>query len=283
MTACRVFVDADRMGAALADEIVAGIVDARARGERYLLGCPGGRSPRSTYAALASRVREQHIDLSGVVIVMMDDYVTEQGGTFTRVSPQMHCSVERFARDEILAPLNAGASSAIPDDALWMPDPRNPSAYDERLRAAGGIDLFILASGDSDGHVAFNPPGTSADSRTRVIELAESTRRDNLGTFPAFDSLDDVPRHGISVGIATVVELSRRAVLVAPGASKREAVLRIASAHGYDPEWPATVVAACRDSSLYADELSARDLRTHPAEEALPPTWAPTERNEVHT
>ena len=278
MTACRVFANADQLGAALADEIVAGILDARVRGERYLLGCPGGRSPRSTYAALAQRVSEQHIDLSHVVIVMMDDYVIEDGGSFARVSPQLHCSVERFAREEILGPLNAAASKAIPDDALWMPDPRAPGAYDTRLREAGGIDLFILASGDSDGHVAFNPPGSPADSRTRVIQLAESTRRDNLGTFPDFTGLDDVPQHGISVGIATIAELSRRAVLVAPGTSKRAAVRHIAAARGYDPEWPATVVTMCRNPSLYADELSA-----HPAEEALPPTWASTERNEVHT
>ena len=280
MTELRVFPDAGALGEAAAREIVQGIEDARAQGRTYLLGCPGGRSPRSTYAALADLVSERSVDLSHVVIVMMDDYVIKSGGAFHRVSSDMHCSVERFARDEILAPLNAAAGPAreIPSDAMWIPDPQDPGAYDARLRAAGGIDLFILASGDTDGHVAFNPPGTPAESRTRVIELAETTRRDNLGTFPDFTGLEDVPRYGISVGIATIAEFTRRAILVAPGRSKREAVHRIASSRTYDPAWPATVVLLCPDSALYADELSA-----HPAEEALPPSWASTERNEVHT
>ena len=280
MTALRVFPDAAALGEATAREILQGIEDARAHGRAYLLGCPGGRSPRTTYAALADLVRERFVDLSHVVIVMMDDYVIRSGDTFQRVSPDMHCSVERFAREEILAPLNAaaGPGRGIPHDSMWIPDPQDPRAYDDHLRAAGGIDLFILASGDSDGHVAFNPPGAPADSRTRVIELAETTRRDNLGTFPDFRGLDDVPHYGISVGIATIAEFTRKAILVAPGRSKRAAVQRITSSPGYDPEWPATVLLLCSDSALYADELSAP-----PDEEAPPPSWASTERNEVHT
>ena len=153
-----------------------------------------------------------------------------------------------------------------------------PPAYDVRLRDAGGINLFILASGDSDGHVAFNPPGSPRDSRTRVIDLAESTRRDNLGTFPDFTGLDDVPRQGISVGISTIIDNTYRAVLVAPGESKHMAVHRIAAVDEYDPDWPASVLVCCRQPSLYADLLSAPS-----PEEAASPSWAPTERNEVHT
>jgi len=280
MTSLRIFRDAAALGDELAGEIVAGIEDARVAGRHYLLGCPGGRSPRSTYAALAQLVAQQRVDLSHVIVVMMDDYVVEVDGAFARVSPDLHCSVERFARWEIQAPLNAaaGPGRGIPDDAIWIPDPSEPEAYDDALTAAGGIDLFILASGDSDGHVAFNPPGTSAQSHTRVISLAESTRRDNLGTFPEFAHINDVPHFGVSVGIATIIEQARRAVLVAPGASKREAVARIAAAAHYDAFWPATVLSECRSPSLYADHLSA-----HPAEDAPPPSGAPHERNEVHT
>lgn len=280
MTQLRVFPDATALGVAVAAEIVSGIDSARERGRHYLLGCPGGRSPRSTYAALAALIREQSVDLSHVVIVMMDDYVVRVGEEFDRVPADLHCSVERFAREEILAPLNAaaGLGRGIPGEHLWLPDAQDPGAYDDRLRDAGGIDLFILASGDSDGHVAFNPPGTPLTSRTRVIELADTTRRDNLGTFPDFTGIDDVPLYGISVGIATIAEFSRRAVLVAPGASKREAVQRIAAARDYDPQWPATVLAQCSHPALYADELSAQ-----PDEVAPPPSWASTERNEVHT
>ncbi|MFM1966243.1 MAG: hypothetical protein RL134_1968, partial [Actinomycetota bacterium] len=205
MTELTVFPDAEDMGTALASEIAAGIEDASAHGRRYLLGCPGGRSPRTTYAALARIVAERSLDLSHLVIVMMDDYAERDGDVFRRVDPALHCSVEGFALREIVGPLDRAARVGIPPEHLWVPDPADPESYDARLRDAGGVDLFILASGDSDGHIAFNPPGTSRDSRTRIIELAESTRRDNLGTFPEFGSLDAVPRYGISVGVATIV------------------------------------------------------------------------------
>lgn len=280
MTELRVFPDAEDMGAGLAGEIAAGIEDARARGRRYLLGCPGGRSPRTTYAALARIVAERSLDLSHLVIVMMDDYVERDGDTYRRVDPGLHCSVEGFALREIVGPLEraAGAGGGISPDHIWIPDPADPESYDSRLREAGGVDLFILASGDSDGHIAFNPPGSARDSRTRVIELAESTRRDNLGTFPEFASLDAVPRYGISVGVATIIEVSRRAVLVAPGPSKVEAVRRIAAADDYDPSWPATLLACCRNPALFADTLSAPSSRRDHV-----PDGAPTGRNEVHS
>jgi glucosamine-6-phosphate deaminase len=278
MTELTVFADAEGMGEALAGEIAAGIEEARVQGRRYLLGCPGGRSPRTTYAALARIVAERSLDLSHLVIVMMDDYVEREGDTFRRVDPALHCSVEGFALREIVGPLDRAASIGIPMHHLWMPDPVDPEAYDVRLRDAGGVDLFILASGDSDGHIAFNPPGSGRDSRTRIIELAESTRRDNLGTFPDFGSLDAVPRYGISVGIATIIEVSQQAVLVAPGPSKVEAVRRISEASDYDPAWPATLLACCRRPSLFADTLSAPSRKGDHV-----PDEAPTGRNEVHS
>lgn len=274
-----IFLDADAIGLALAREIVAGIEGARTKGQQYVLGCPGGRSPRTTYAALARLVAERSLDLSHLVIAMMDDYLVPEGDSFRRVDPALHCSVEGFALREIVGPLDraAGPGTGISPEHLWLPDPNDPAAYEARLADAGGIDLFILASGDSDGHIAFNPPGAARDSRTRIIELAESTRRDNLGTFPEFGSLRAVPRYGVSVGIATIAEHAQRAVLVAPGRSKAEAVRRIAAAGEYDPQWPATILACCRDHALYADTQSAPSIRGDHV-----PTAAPTGRNEVH-
>src|SRR5207237_3790602 len=121
-----------------------------------------------------------------------------------------------FALREIAAPLG------IPEERVWLPDPQDPSAYDERIAAAGGIDLFLLASGASDGHVAFLPPGSPRDGGTSVVELAETTRTDNLATFPRFAALDEVPLHGVSVGLATIAG-ARAARLVLHGPGKREA------------------------------------------------------------
>jgi glucosamine-6-phosphate deaminase len=256
-----VFADSGALGRALATEIADGIELAARQGRPYVLGCPGGRSPQTTYAALADEVTARAADLRHVVIVMMDDYVVPDGpGRFRRVDADLPYSCERFGRVEIAGRLNAaaGAGRGITADRLWVPDPADPGAYDERITGTGGVDLFVLASGAGDGHVAFNPPGTAATTRTRVVALAESTRRDNLATFPSFGGVDDVPRHGVTVGIATLREQSRRAVMIAHGAGKAEAARHLVAAEGYDPDWPATVVGECARPALYLDEAAAR-------------------------
>jgi glucosamine-6-phosphate deaminase len=141
-------------------------------------------------------------------------------------------------------------------DSVWFPDPVDPSAYDRRIADAGGIDFFLLASGASDGHVAFNPPGSPRESRTRIIQLPESTRRDNLQTFPAFGTLAAVPTHGISVGIDTIAA-AKEAVMVLWGKSKAESLRRIEATQGYDSAWPATVIHECTRAEILIDRDTA--------------------------
>ena len=138
-----------------------------------------------------------------------------------------------------------------------MPDPSAPEAYDRRLATVGGIDLFLLASGAGDGHVAFNPPGSPRDSSSRIVELAEQTRRDNLATFPDFKSIAEVPSHGITIGIASIAELSKAAVMIVWGEGKRIAFRRLSQASAYDPSWPATIAVECLNAELHADRNAA--------------------------
>ncbi len=89
------------------------------------------------------------------------------------------------------------------------------------------------------------------------MALAETTRRDNLATFPAFASLAEVPRHGVSVGLGTIAGLSREAVMVVTGSHKREAARRLLASTGFDRAWPATILHRCRDARLWLDEAAA--------------------------
>jgi glucosamine-6-phosphate deaminase len=231
----RVFADPDELGETLAGEIVA----AYDRGEgRFLLGCPGGRSLRSTYRALARHRPALH----RLVVVMMDEYVVDGA----EPPPDAHYSCRRFAREELEAPLGLRA------EHVWIPDPADPAAYDREIAAAGGIDLFLLASGASDGHVAFVPPGSPGEGRTSVVTLAETTRRDNVATFPEFTSVDDVPRHGVSVGLGTIAD-ARRVRLVLHGRDKRHAAERLLALDRFDPDWPASIVHDCADAEIWLD------------------------------
>jgi glucosamine-6-phosphate deaminase len=229
----RVFADAGELGAALARDV---LVRYDATDRPYLLGCPGGRSLRTTYRALAEAGRP----LDRLVVVMMDEYVG--------APPEAHHSCTRFAYEEIAGPLGAAE--------VWLPDADDPAAYDARISEAGGVDLFLLASGASDGHVAFVPPGSPRDGRTSVIPLATSTRQDNLGTFPGFRSLDDVPLRGVSVGLGTIAE-ARTLRLVLHGAGKRAAAARLLGLNGFDPSWPASVVHDHPDAEIWIDKEAA--------------------------
>ena len=99
----------------------------------------------------------------------MDEYLIDDGGGHLHPPPlDAHFSVAGFAARETIGPLNAAGSPGrgIDRHHFWHAGLDNPAGFDERLAAAGGIDLFILASGDSGGHIAFNPPGSDANCRT---------------------------------------------------------------------------------------------------------------------
>jgi glucosamine-6-phosphate deaminase len=227
-----------------------------------LLGCPSGRSPSSTYAALAEIVAAERLDLSHLVIVMMDDYlVRAEDGSLGHEDERAEHSCRRFGREQIVALLSAaaGPGRGVPAAGLWFPDPAVPDGYDDRISEAGGIDVFLLASGATDGHVAFNAPGSPRSSRTRVVELPDSTRSDNLATFPSFGGdLDRVPSYGVTVGISTIADLSREVVLLLHGADKATAAERLANAGTYDQDWPATVFVECREAHFFVDATAAQ-------------------------
>lgn len=247
------------IGAKLAPRIVEGIRAANTAGRAYVLGCPGGRSPMPVYEALGERLAAQPLDCSKLVIAMMDEYLLGKAGALAPPPASAHYSCRGFGEREILGRINAGLPEAwrIRPENFWMPDPSDPADYDRKLADAGGVDLFLLASGAGDGHIAFNPPGSPRDSRSRIVKLAEQTRRDNLATFPNFGSIDEVPGHGITIGIASIAELSKSVVMIVWGKGKRTAYRHLSAAAAYDPSWPATILAECRDAELHADRDAA--------------------------
>jgi glucosamine-6-phosphate deaminase len=256
-TPVTVYADADALGEALALEILAGIAAVPAGG-RYLLGCPGGRSLRSTYQAIA-RLVPPDADLRQLVIVMMDEYVVGTPGALRAVEPAAHFSCQGFAQREIVDPINAAVTGGhgIQPEHVWGPDPSDPAAYDQRISEAGGVELFLAASGAGDGHVAFMAPPADLGGASTVLSLAEQTRRDNMATFPDFRTLDDVPRYGVSVGLGTIAGLSRRVAMVLVGAAKQASARRILAARDFEPDWPATFIHRCPNPRILLDRAAA--------------------------
>ncbi|HEY1952001.1 MAG TPA: 6-phosphogluconolactonase [Gemmatimonadaceae bacterium] len=243
----RVLPSAAAIGDYLAPRLLEGIKRAENGGKRFLLGCPTGRTPRPIYESIARRLTQKEQDMSGVTLVMMDEYLVREGAAFRYADDRRPWSCHHFARTHIVDAWNQGLK---PDDRLrsesvWFPDPAAPAEYDGRIADAGGIDFFILASGASDGHVAFNPPGSPRGSTTRIIALSDETRRDNLKTFPDFGALDAVPTHGVSVGLATIAS-AKECAMVVWGAGKRLSLQRMQRTDRFEPDWPATIIHECR-------------------------------------
>jgi glucosamine-6-phosphate deaminase len=238
--------------AAQIGEVVAQqILDQLAAADRYVVGFPAGRSATPVAAALSRLAHQRGVRVDGLTVVMMDEYVTGQAGQWELLSPNTPHSCIGWAQRNLLAPLG------LPPDSLIAPDPNEPDALEHEVLALGGIDLFLLASGQGDGHVALNGPGTPRDAPTRVVKLPESTRRDNLSTFPHLRSAADVPTYGVTIGTAELAELSHSVVMLLWGPNKAYAFDRVRQADSYDPMWPATIVHECRNALIYADEEAA--------------------------
>jgi len=253
-TPLRVLENPDAIGEYVADRVLSRIARAKSAGKRFLLGCPTGRTPKPVFAAMARRLAQSQQDISHVTLVMMDEYLVNRDGILDHASADEPWSCHHFARVEIAGVLNAKQPAAhkLWAESIWFPEPRDPEAYDRQIEDAGGIDFFLLASGASDGHVAFNPPGSPRSSRTRIIPLSDETRKDNLITFPNFGTLEKVPHHGISVGIATITA-SREAVMIVFGASKAQTLARITAADAYQPDWPATLIHEIASREIVCD------------------------------
>lgn len=223
---------------------------ARKQGVRFLLGCPTGRTPAPVFEPLAGYLAQHRLDPGLLTVVLMDEYLTSE---LRVVDPAEEYSCVGYAQRFIVSPIRQ-ACGATPE--VWHADPGDPAAYDRRIATAGGIDLFLLASGASDGHIAFNQPGSERTSITRIIELGEKTRQDNVATWPSLTSTEQVPTHGIGVGISTIVDQSRQAIMMLTGSGKQLAFDRIAAANGYEPDWPATAVKEIENHTIVADRAA---------------------------
>ena len=245
----------EAIGEHLASRILAELRAANAAGRPYVLGGPGGRSPMPVYQALERQLAASPVDCSRLVIAMMDEYLLSSGDGLVPPSASEHYSCRGFGEREIVERINRALPEALRMQAenFRLPAIAEPETYDAELATLGGIDLFLLASGSGDGHIAFNPPGSPRDSRTRIVKLAEQTRCDNLATFPNFRGIEEVPAHGLTIGIGSIATLSKAVTMIVWGDGKREAFRHLSSATTYDPSWPATILAECRNGELHAD------------------------------
>ena len=211
-----------------------------------VLGLATGGTPVGCYRELVRRHREEGLDFSRVTTFNLDEYVG--------LPPGHAQSYHRFMREQLFDHVNLDPARTHLPNGLATDPAAHAAAYEEAIRQAGGIDLQLLGIGHN-GHIAFNEPGASLDSRTRVVRLREETIEAN-GRF--FDDPADVPRTAVTMGIGTILE-ARRLVLLATGQDKAEAVWRALRGpiHG---EHPASMLRTHPDVTFVLDRAAASKL-----------------------
>lgn len=219
----------------------------RARGGVPVLGLATGSSPLGVYAELAARIERGELELADAYGFALDEYVGLPAG-----HPESYAEVIRRTVTEPLGmdPLNVH----VPDGAA-RDIPAACERYEQQIADAGGVDVQILGIG-ANGHIGFNEPGSSFGSRTRIKTLTRVTREDNQRFF---DSLDDVPTHCLTQGLATIMDAGE-SVLVAQGDHKADAVAAFVEGP-VTAMCPASILQFHRRATVVVDEAAASGLR----------------------
>ena len=224
------------------------IEEKRETGDRLVLGLPTGSTPIGVYQELVRMHEEDGLDFSGVVTFNLDEYFP--------MDPNSIQSYQRFMRENFFERLN------IPPQSVHIPRgdiPREEVAehcesYERAIKNAGGLDLVLLGIGRS-GHIGFNEPGSSRETRTRLIVLDEITRKDAASDF---FSEENVPREAITMGVGTILS-AREIILMATGEHKAP-ILRRAVEDEPSNDITASFLQLHPNASFYVDAPAAGEL-----------------------
>jgi len=237
----RVFPDYDAISAAAAD-IVAQRLEERPSAVFML---PTGITPLAMYRRLVEMHRSEGLSFAEATFFNLDEYLG--------LAPEHAASYHVYMKEHFYGLIDADPTRIFVPEGT-APDPEAEcERYEAAIAEAGGIDVCVLGIG-RNGHIGFNEPGASFDSRTRVVQLSESTRKVNAGDFEA----DRAPERAITVGMATIFE-SRDVLLLASGTNKAGAVA--AAVEGDVAESvPASMLKRHPNARLFLDEDAASAL-----------------------
>lgn len=232
-----------------ADYVVARINAAKPTAERpFVLGLPTGSSPLGMYKALIEANKAGKVSFQHVVTFNMDEYIglpeghPESYHSFMWNNFFSHIDIKK----EHVHILNGNAADPLKECA----------DYEEAIKAAGGIDLFLGGIGP-DGHIAFNEPGSSLSSRTRIKTLTTDTIIANSRFFEG--DVNKVPKTAMTVGVGTVMDAQEVLILV-NGHSKARA-LQQAVEGAVNQMWTITALQLHPHGIIVADEAACAELK----------------------
>ena len=228
--------------------IVGQINKKQAAGGTFVLGLPTGSTPLTTYKELIALNKAGKVSFKDVVTFNMDEYVG-----LPEEHPESYHSFmwNTFFNHVDINPDNVNILNGNAPDLQKECD-----EYEEKIRKAGGIDLFMGGVGE-DGHLAFNEPFSSLNSRTRLKTLTQDTIQVNARFFGGDISL--VPKTALTVGVGTV--LSAKKVLILATGHKKARAVRHGVEGSYNHQWTISALQVHPNGILVCDDPAAEELR----------------------
>ncbi|MEI6386900.1 MAG: glucosamine-6-phosphate deaminase [Spirochaetota bacterium] len=232
-----------------ANHVAARIKESAARGEaRFVLGLPTGSSPLGFYRHLVALNRVGRVSFDRVVTFNMDEYVG---------LPEDHPeSYHSFMWRNLFSQVDIRRENVNILDGNAPDLEAECARYEEKMRQLGGIGLFVGGVG-ADGHIAFNEPGSSLSSRTRVKTLTMDTKVMNSRFFDG--NPDKVPLTALTVGVGTIMD-SKEVLIIVSGLPKARA-LHHAIEEGVNHLWTVSCLQLHPRGVVVCDEDSTMELR----------------------
>ncbi|SEF60838.1 glucosamine-6-phosphate deaminase [Vibrio hangzhouensis] len=214
----------------------------------FVLGLPTGGTPLSTYKALIEMHKAGDVSFKHVVTFNMDEYVG--------IDPEHPESYRSFMYNNFFNHVDIQEENINLLDGLADDIDAHCAAYEEKIRSYGKINLFMGGIG-IDGHIAFNEPGSSLNSRTRIKTLTEDTRIANSRFFD--NDINQVPKYALTIGVATLLDAEE--VMILTMGHNKALALQMAVEGSVNHMWTVTALQMHPKAIIVADDAAQQELK----------------------
>ncbi|OLS37880.1 glucosamine-6-phosphate deaminase [Bacillus sp. MRMR6] len=210
------------------------------------LGLATGSTPKGVYEYLIDDYRNNQTSYQQVKSVNLDEYIG--------LPPNDHNSYHAFMRKNFFDHINIDQRNTYLPNGTAKDLLLECQRYEELIMDIGGVDLQLLGIG-RNGHIGFNEPGTSFQSRTHIVSLAQNTREANARFF---NSIEEVPKQAITMGIASILD-SREIYLLASGEAKADAIYKLINEEIHE-DFPASALKQHKNVTIIADKEALKRI-----------------------
>lgn len=231
-----------------AAEYIAGKINSFKANKPFVLGLPTGSSPVLIYKKFISMHKEGQLSFKNVRTFNMDEYIG-----LAADHPQ---SYRNFMMENLFNHVDIDPKHIHIPDGMANDLDQECRLYEEAIAAEGGIDLFLGGMGN-DGHIAFNEPGSSLTSRTRVKTLTQETKAANARFFGGDPS--KVPGTALTVGVGTVMD-AREVLIIVSGRNKARALQAVVEG-GVNQMWTLSCLQMHPKAIIVCDEDATEELK----------------------